>query len=192
MTEELHQIAVGQIYFNDIAVKFIGDQRIIRQTKYGVFCSKKCPGDLILKAFDATKKLREQGRVVISSFHSPVEKDLLPILLRGNQPVVIAMGRDLEGCRIPKRLWSKIENNQLAFISPVYQTKQPRITRYSADIRNSLLAKICSQVLVIYAEFGGAVDRIVDECLLSGRDIFALKGEKNQYLFDKGVKPWGQ
>jgi hypothetical protein len=47
----------------------------------GVFCSVKCPASLILKAYDVSRELAAQGLTVISGFQSPVEKEVLTVLL---------------------------------------------------------------------------------------------------------------
>jgi len=35
--------------------------------------------------------MREAGRCVISGFHSPIEQDVLHYLLKGKQPVIMAL-----------------------------------------------------------------------------------------------------
>ena len=74
----------------------IGDPGILAEQKVAVFCSVRCPGNAILKAYDAARKLRDEGVTVVSGFHSPVEKECLRILLRGKQPVVICLARAME------------------------------------------------------------------------------------------------
>jgi hypothetical protein len=54
-----------------------------------LFCSRKCPGDAIVKAYDLAREMREIETPVISGFHTPVEKDMLEILLKGKGPIVI-------------------------------------------------------------------------------------------------------
>ena len=59
-----------------------------------LFCSVKCPGDLILKTYDLARDLRQAGVAVISGFHSPMERECLDILLRGTQPVIVCRARE--------------------------------------------------------------------------------------------------
>ena len=58
-----------------------GNADVLKGEKVALFCSARCAGDLILKAYDLAKKLRDDGVTVISGFHSPVEKECLRILL---------------------------------------------------------------------------------------------------------------
>src|ERR1700693_2140172 len=77
----------------------LGDLASLSQPKTALFCSVRCPGDAILRAYDAAQKLRDEGLNVVSGFHSPVEKECLRILLRGKQPIVICLARSLEKIR---------------------------------------------------------------------------------------------
>src|SRR3990170_4288858 len=78
----------------------LGDFVLLSQTKTGVFCSGRCPGDKILSAYDTARKLRDGGMAVISGIHSPVEKECLRILLRVKQPIIICSARALEKIRL--------------------------------------------------------------------------------------------
>ena len=59
------------------------------------FCSARCPGEAILRAYDQAAHWRDTGRAVIGGFHSPMEKECLRILLRGPQPVIVCPARGL-------------------------------------------------------------------------------------------------
>ena len=73
----------------------IGNLDILHKKPTSIFCSKKCPGDLIVKAYDLAQILRDVGMTVISGFHSPMERECLTILLRGTQPVIICPARSI-------------------------------------------------------------------------------------------------
>ena len=66
----------------------LGNMDILHQKTFALFCSVKCPGNLILKTYDLARELRDTGTVVISGFHSPMEKECLSLLLRGKQPII--------------------------------------------------------------------------------------------------------
>lgn len=77
----------------------LGNLALLRQPLTALFCSTKCPGHLILPAYDQAARWRDAGHCVISGFHSPVEKECLRILLRGEPPIIICPARAL-----PKRI----------------------------------------------------------------------------------------
>lgn len=77
----------------------LGNREIMDMPLTAFFCSVRCPGNLILKAYDLAQKWRDENRPVIGGFHSPVEREVLRILLRSTVPVCIVLARSL-----PKRI----------------------------------------------------------------------------------------
>jgi hypothetical protein len=59
----------------------LGDERILRCKALALICSQKCPGDAILNTYDFARLVRGSGITIVSGFHSPIEKDCLPIHL---------------------------------------------------------------------------------------------------------------
>lgn len=51
----------------------LGDLNILNQQSLALFCSVKCPGNLILQTYDLAQRLRKSGVTVIGGFHSPME-----------------------------------------------------------------------------------------------------------------------
>ena len=78
----------------------LGNIDISKKPLLGLFCSVKCPGDLILRTYDLARVLREKGVPVISGFHTPIEKDCLDLLLRGVQPLICCPARGIQGMRL--------------------------------------------------------------------------------------------
>src|SRR5919107_3381892 len=60
----------------------LGNLDILQQKTLALFCSIKCPGNLILKTYDLAQQLREAEVPIIGGFHSPMERECLTILLR--------------------------------------------------------------------------------------------------------------
>ena len=171
--------------------RLIGDPDILGQKLTGILCSQNCPGELILKAFDTAKQLREDKQTVISGFHSPIELETFSILLRGKQPIVLCLARNIAGFQISKAFKTLIGMGQLAIIAPNYSAYENRITQETADLRNSLIFQICDQVLLIHAKPGGNVERICTHYLSDHKNIYALPSERNSHLFEQGVLEWG-
>ncbi|MGZ8427664.1 MAG: DNA-processing protein DprA [Candidatus Binatia bacterium] len=137
----------------------IGDFASLSQTKLGLFCSVRCPGDLILAAYDAARMLRDDGVTVISGFHSPVEKECLPILLRGKQPIIICLARAMEKLRIPAHWRGALDTGRLLVLSP-FEKRPRRPTVKSSYQRNELVAALSDEALIVHAEPGGNIARI--------------------------------
>lgn len=137
----------------------IGNTEILGQRKVALFCSVRCPGDKILAAYDAARKLRDDGATVVSGFHSPVEKECLRILLRGKQPIIVCLARSIEKIRLPTDWRGPSEAGRLLILSQ-FEKRPKRPTVESAHQRNQLVAALANEALIIHAEPGGTIERI--------------------------------
>ncbi len=137
----------------------IGNEALLADHKVALFCSARCPGDVILGAYDAAQKLRDEGVTVISGFHSPVEKECLRILLRGKQPILICAARAIDKIRLPSEWRVALEGGRLLIISP-FEKRPRRPTLESARQRNELVAALADEVLIVYATPGGQIEQI--------------------------------
>ena len=99
------------------ALTTIGNIDILRHNSTALFCSQKCPGDLILKTYDLAQIFRQAGMTVIGGFHSPMERECLSILLRGTQPVIFCPAKNINGMRIKKEHKKPLEEGRLFFLS---------------------------------------------------------------------------
>src|ERR687892_99661 len=102
--DDLYYPPIVKTYLGDRAPKTLtalGNLDILHQKKLALFCSVKCPGNLILRTYDLACALRDAGVTVIGGFHSPMEKECLALLLRGTQPVIVCPARSIEGMRLP-------------------------------------------------------------------------------------------
>jgi hypothetical protein len=116
-------------------IAIIGPSAPLSDSLTAFLCSKEAPGSTILKAFDQAAAWRDSGRCVISGFHSPLERQCLDILLRGKQPVVMALARGLGVLRLPAPQRKAVEDGRLTIVSP-FPTMEKRATADLARRRN--------------------------------------------------------
>ena len=120
-----------------------GNLRLLEEPLTALFCSARCPGDLILLTYDLARYLRDAGVPVIGGFQTPMEKECLRLLLRGTQPVVICPARSIENMRIPADWRPALEEGRLLVLSP-FPPHQRRPTAKAAEQRNDLVADLAS------------------------------------------------
>lgn len=138
----------------------VGPVELLAGRKVALFCSARTPGAAILRAYDTARRMRDEGTTVISGFHSQIEKECLKILLRGNQPVIICLGRAIDAMRVPADCRTAVDAGRVLFLSPF--NKQPRrVTKESALRRNEVVAALADEAYVAYIESGGKTDQIV-------------------------------
>lgn len=140
----------------------VGSLDLLNVSKTALFCSKSCPGDAILAAMDQAQRWRDEGRCIISGFHSPIEKECLKILLRGVQPVIICPARSLEGMRFPKEWREGIEADRILLVSP-FDSSQRRITAALSEQRNKLVAALADEVHFVNTIPGGKTARLAEQ-----------------------------
>lgn len=139
----------------------LGNRELLQAHRTALFCSSLSPGSAILKTHDAAKHLRDEGRTVISGFHSPLEMECLQILLRGKQPIIICPARAIETLRIPKECRAAFDAGRLLFLSP-FIMRPIRITRDTAFRRSLLIAALADEALLAHMEPGGQTELIHD------------------------------
>ncbi len=167
----------------------LGAPPLLSQPLTGVFCSARCPGLAILRGYDAFRSLRESGSGVVCGFHAPVERDGLPILLRGAQPVVVALGRGVEGLRVPAAWRAGLAAGRLAVVSP-FGPEVRRLTRATASFRNRFAAALSARVLILHAAPGGETEALAREALGWGKPVFTLDVPENAHLLALGARPF--
>ena len=151
----------------------IGNLAILEKEICGILCSRKCPGEIILRAYDLAVDMRERGVPVVGGFHTPVEKEILNLLLKGKQPIVICPARGIAGMRIPSFWKLPLAEGRLLILSP-FPPQQVRQTMELADRRNHLLAHMADTLLIVHAEPGSTTEKLCRDFIQSGRKVAYL------------------
>ena len=110
---------------------YLGNLRLLDEPLTALFCSNRCPGDLILKTYDIARAMRDAGVPVIGGFQTPMEKECLRLLLRGEQPVVVCPSRGINNMRIPRDWRPALDDGRLLVLSPFPATAR----RPTAELR---------------------------------------------------------
>ena len=166
----------------------IGNIDVLNGNLLGFFCSVKCPGNIILKTYDLSRSLRDAGISIISGFHSPIEKDVFDLLLKGSQLLVICPARSIENMRIPNAWKEAIDNGRLLVLSH-FKKKHKRVTASLSDQRNRLVALLARYVFLPYAAPGSRSENLCKDIIRSGKQILTFEDEANQPLIAMGAKP---
>ena len=154
-------------------VSRIGNDDLIKSSLLALFSSAKCPASSILKAHDYAKEIRNGKTGIISGFHAPAEKEVLEVLLKGSCPIVVVLGRRLDGARIPAAWKAEIERDRMLVISP-FKEYQKHVTKESSLKCKDLAAHIARRALIIHASEGGSLETQVGE--------WGKRGIKIEYL----------
>lgn len=157
-------------------ISVAGSAAILTTPMTAFLCSKETPGATILKAFDQTAAWRDAGVCVISGFHSPLEQQCLDILLRGKQPIVMALARGLGTLRLPAPQRKAFDEGRLTVISQ-FPESETRTTKETARQRNRLIAALADEVVVAYVAPGGSLEMQLAELQSWGQRFQILFSE---------------
>ncbi len=171
------------------AASHIGDLALLerRLPLLGLFCSVRCPGQIILRLADLAGALREAGVAAVGGFHAPMEREALALLLRGRQPVVVCPARGVAGMRLPRAWRAPVEQGRLLVISP-FAAGQRRATAALAERRNSYVAELARVVFIAHAAPGGQIERLAGELIAAGKPTLTFASEYNAGLLALGAR----
>lgn len=154
-------------------LNFIGNKQLLENHKIAFLCSRRCPADIILKSYDWAIEQREKGVCVISGFHSKIEKDVLHYLLKGTQPIILALARGLKK-RLEPELKDAMDKNRLLIVTP-FDEKIKRVTSETANQRNHVMAELADEIFVAYALPGGSIEKLITDISPTGKTISSFK-----------------
>ena len=164
-----------------------GNLSLLDEPLTALFCSNRCPGDLILKTYDLARAMRDAGVLVIGGFQTPMERECLRLLLRGKQPVVVCPARGIDNMRIPRDWRPALDDGRLLVLSPFPATVR-RPTAELAAQRNELVADLAQQVFIAHAALGSRTEAFARKVAESGKPLLTLESAANTNLVEMGAE----
>lgn len=137
----------------------LGNSGLLKLKKTAFLCSRQVPASTVLKCYDWAIAQREAGTCIISGFHSTIEKDVLQYLIKGNQPIIVALARGLKEAVEPE-LNSSFKKGRILFVTP-FEKKIKRVTAETAFRRNQLMIELADIIVVGYASKGGELEKLL-------------------------------
>ena len=127
----------------------LGNAQILNHPLIGFLCSQGFPARAVLPIYDWARSARDNGECVICGFHAPLERDVLELLLAGQQAIVWAPARALPK-RIPANMQAALTTKRLLIASPLPPDAN-RPTARNAALRNQFIMSIAARLVVGYA-----------------------------------------
>ena len=127
------------------AKDYLGNKDLLKLPKTAFLASNTVPSETVLRCYDWATEMSRQGRCVVSGFSSKLEKDVLHFLLKGNQPIIMVLARQMYKV-VPSDLKEALEQNRLLIIST---SNSPRQSRQTAQQRNQYIAEITDTLYLV-------------------------------------------
>ena len=130
-------------FFMDLS----GNKDLLDRPLVAFFASRNAPPEALDLATRWAHQIAKTDKVVISGFHSPIERAVLDILLTRGSSVVVTLGRSLYR-KIPTHMQSAYNENRLLFVS---FRSYPRQSYSNSQIRNWATANLANEL--VFAPF---------------------------------------
>ncbi len=137
-----------------------GNMKLLKLHKTVFLCSQRVPASVVLKCYDWAIEQRAKENCVVSGFHSKLEKDVLHYLLKGKQPIIIALARGLKE-RIEPELQNSLDEGRLLIITP-FEKHIKRVTQETATIRNKMMLELADDIVIGYANPKGKLTVLIN------------------------------
>jgi predicted Rossmann fold nucleotide-binding protein DprA/Smf involved in DNA uptake len=139
----------------------LGNIELLKLPKTAFLCSRQVSASTVLKCYDWAVEQREKGVCVISGFQRKIEKDVLHYLLKGRQPIIVALARGLKE-KVEPAFVKPLEQGRLLIISP-FEKNVKRVTAQTAEIRNKMMMEIADSITIGYASAGGNLEKLLQK-----------------------------
>ena len=139
------------------ALHSAGNLELLKLHKVAFLCSRKYPAGVASNAYLWADLQRRMGTCVISGYHSQIEKEVLCRLLKGTQPVIIAMAM---GLRRLDPVWERhIAAGRLLVISR-YAESVSHPCESKCYQRNRMMMELADEIVIAHASEGGNLQRL--------------------------------
>jgi len=155
---------------------------------WALFCSRKCPGELILKTHDLAQTFKERGIPTIGGYHSPIEQECLRVLLRGVQPILLCPARNIEKMRL-KPTWREALTDERLLILSAFESHHNRSTAALANRRNAFVAALADKICIAHAAEDSKTLEFAQMVIAWGKPVFTFETPVNDALFQLGAQP---
>jgi hypothetical protein len=96
--------------------EYLGNEDLLDRYLVAFFAYREYSEEAAQRAIQWAEEICQTDKVIISGFHSPLEKEVLRVLLEHKHPVVVALGRALYK-RVPPNLQAAFDEGRLLFVS---------------------------------------------------------------------------
>lgn len=127
-----------------------GNKELLNRDLVAFFASRNSPPEALDLSSSWAHKIARTNKIVISGFHSPIERAVLDILLSEGCSVIVTLGRSLYR-KIPSHLQAAYHDNRVLFIS---FRGYSRHSFSSSQLRNWATADLATEV--VFAPFDRA------------------------------------
>ncbi len=138
---------------------YLGNKDLLKQPITAFLASNTISSETVLRCYDWATEICRQGLCVVSGFSSKLEKDVLHFLLKGKQPIIMVLARQMYKV-VPTDLKEALEQNRLLIISSSQAVRQSRTT---ALARNRYVCEMADEIILVGAAEGNSLFELTEQ-----------------------------
>lgn len=113
-------------------MELLGNEELLNHPLVAFFASRNAPPEAWKRAREWAQSISRSDKVVISGFHSPIERAVCDVLLENNRPIVVTLGRALYK-KIPSHL---LPAREPTIITAPFPAQQSNFSTYFVIRKN--------------------------------------------------------
>lgn len=165
-----------------------GEPSILKGKVLGILSARKMEPDLALKTSELLRQLGSLDATFVSGWHSPLEEEVLSILLTRSPRIIFCVAKSLNKF-IPSAGVENLVSQGRGLLLTHCSPKAKRISRDASLRRNQLVIALSKGLLVLSAPQGSASFKLAKLALNSGKTVFAVQHPMNRSLLALGALP---
>lgn len=140
----------------------LGNKELLKREKVGFLCSRNISSGCVFRCYDWALEMKNSGKVVVSGFHSKIEKDVFRILARGTQPIIVVLARrHYTQQYFPEEFKQPLADGRLLIVSTDSTARFNTVA--TAAVRNRYICQISEQMVFGYLSEQSNLKSLYDE-----------------------------
>jgi len=167
----------------------VGDPGILNRKLLGIVSARQIDPELALRTADLLRRLASLEKLTfISGWHSPLEEEVLRILLVEPVRIIFCLAKALRRFVPSPEIKAQMGEGQLLLLTHC-SPRAKRISRDASLRRNLLVATMSKGLLVLAAPPGSRSLRLAQNAIDVGCPVFTLQNRINDRLLSSGALP---
>jgi predicted Rossmann fold nucleotide-binding protein DprA/Smf involved in DNA uptake len=167
---------------------YTGDLSLLKGKILGILSARKMEPDLALKTSELLRQLGSLDATFISGWHSPLEEEVLRILLSRSLRVIFCLAKSLDKFVCSAEVENLLGQGRGLLLTHC-STKAKRLSRDASLRRNLLVLGLSKGLLVLSAPEGSASFKLAHKAVKLGRPVFTPQHRINDSLLASGALP---
>ena len=126
-------------------ITYYGNEELLKVPKTAFLAASNIQPTEVLKCYDWATRMAEDEQCVISGFSSHLERDVLHFLMKGRQPIILVLAREMYK-DIPQELKTLLDERRLLIISVSKAVRQSKAT---ALARNRYICEVADKIVFV-------------------------------------------